>query len=255
MTESECSVANARASRSGARRGNRRGRPTLHGTLGLPHRRAAVILFAHGSGSGRKSPRNQYVAQVLQEAGLGTLLIDLLEEEEASDRSKVFDIPLLAGRLQAAAALAGRPARNRGPAAWVFRGEHRGRRRTRRGRASTRLDRCDRLARRPPGSGHDALPRVTAPCLLIVGGNDRAGPRAQPAGVRTHDVSAAALVVPGATHLFPEPGALEEVAQRAKEWFLQYLVAAEDRSMTRTEAFVRGPGSTTLGIPSGPSRH
>ena len=76
---------------------------TIRGTLGLPTGASAVVVFAHGSGSGRFSPRNQYVARVLQKAGLATLLLDLLEEDEAGDRSKVFDIALLAGRLQAAA--------------------------------------------------------------------------------------------------------------------------------------------------------
>src|SRR3954454_24681287 len=74
----------------------------LDGDLEVPSGARAVVVFAHGSGSGRFSPRNQYVAQVLQEAGLGTLLLDLLEEDEANDRSKVFDIGLLAKRLQAA---------------------------------------------------------------------------------------------------------------------------------------------------------
>ena len=92
---------------------------------------AAVVLFAHGSGSGRKSPRNQYVADVLQNAGLGTLLIDLLEEEEASDRSKVFDIALLAARLRAAAQWLAGHARNSHPAARILRGKHRRRGRTR----------------------------------------------------------------------------------------------------------------------------
>ena len=83
---------------------------TLRGTLKRPRGAVAVVVFAHGSGSGRHSPRNQYVAQVLEEAGLGTLLLDLLEDAEADDRSKVFDIGLLAGRLQAAADwLAGQP--------------------------------------------------------------------------------------------------------------------------------------------------
>ena len=86
------------------------GRRTLRGTLSRPRGASAVVVFAHGSGSGRFSPRNQYVARVLQEAGLATLLLDLLEEDEANDRSKVFDIELLADRLQAAADwLAGRP--------------------------------------------------------------------------------------------------------------------------------------------------
>ena len=79
------------------------GKQVVRGTLIVPSGATAVVVFAHGSGSGRFSPRNQYVAQVLQEAGLATLLVDLLEEEEANDRARVFDIALLAGRLESVA--------------------------------------------------------------------------------------------------------------------------------------------------------
>src|SRR5688572_22390947 len=79
------------------------GRRRLFGTLTLPPNAEGVVAFAHGSGSGRFSPRSQFVAEVLQDAGLATLLLDLLEEDEADDRTKVFDIPLLAGRLHSAA--------------------------------------------------------------------------------------------------------------------------------------------------------
>jgi putative phosphoribosyl transferase len=197
---------------------------TLHGTLGLPHQGPAIVLFAHGSGSGRKSPRNQYVAQVLQNAGLGTLLIDLLEEEEASDRSKVFDIPLLASRLQAAAAwLASQPetaglrlgyfgASTGAGAALVA--------------AAQAPDSIGAIVSRGgrPDLAKDALPRVTAPCLLIVGGDDRQVLELNRQAYERLTCLRRVVVVPGATHLFPEPGALEEVAQRATEWFLQHLV-------------------------------
>ena len=82
------------------------GDKVVRGTLVLPGGAAAAVVFAHGSGSGRFSPRNQYVARVLNEAGLATLLVDLLEEQEAGDRACVFDIPLLAGRLRCAAEVA-----------------------------------------------------------------------------------------------------------------------------------------------------
>ena len=102
------------------------GRRRLSGILHVPPGATGVIAFAHGSGSGRFSPRNQFAARVLQESRLATLLLDLLEEEEAPDRKKVFDIELLADRLESAATwLSGEPA-TRGPAARLFRSEYRG---------------------------------------------------------------------------------------------------------------------------------
>jgi putative phosphoribosyl transferase len=196
----------------------------LRGLLGLPDRASAVVLFAHGSGSGRQSPRNQYVAQVLQSAGLATLLIDLLEEEEASDRSKVFDIQLLSERLQAAARwLAAAPETSRLRLGYFG--------------ASTGAGAAIVAAAQEPHSvgaivarggrpdlADDALPLVTAPCLLIVGGNDRQVLELNRQAYERMKCLRRLIVIPGATHLFPEPGALEEVAQRAKAWFLEYLV-------------------------------
>jgi putative phosphoribosyl transferase len=196
---------------------------TLRGTLRQPPGARAVVVFAHGSGSSRFSPRNRYVAQVLEEAGLATLLMDLLEEDEANDRSKVFDIALLADRLRAAADwLAGQP-ETTGLRLGYF-------------GASTGAGAALLAAGRDPGSvgavvsrggrpdlAREALARVTAPTLLIVGGDDEivlelnreAFDRL--AGARQLDI------VPGATHLFQEPGALEEVARLAREWFVHYL--------------------------------
>lgn len=201
------------------------GRRTIRGTLSRPRNAQGVVVFAHGSGSGRFSPRNQYVARVLQEAGLATLLMDLLEPDEAEDRSKVFDIELLADRLQAAAGwLKGRP-ETAGLRPGYF-------------GASTGAGAALLAAGREPDSvgavvsrggrpdlARDALERVTAPTLLIVGSNDEivlelnreAFDRL--AGIRQLDI------VPGATHLFEEPGALDEVARLAREWFLHYLVS------------------------------
>ena len=201
---------------------------TLRGTLRLPHQAQAVVLFAHGSGSGRHSPRNQYVAQVLQDADMGTLLIDLLEDEEANDRSKVFDIPLLAERLRAAAAwLAGH-------------GETSGLRLGYFG-ASTGAGAALLAASQEPGSvgaivsrggrpdlAYDALPEVTAPCLLIVGGNDQQVLELNRKAYERLKCLRRLKVIPGASHLFPEPGALEEVARLAREWFLEYLCETMD---------------------------
>jgi putative phosphoribosyl transferase len=183
---------------------------TLRGMLALPHQAPAIVLFAHGSGSGRKSPRNQQVARALQEAGLGTLLIDLLEDEEANDRSKVFDIALLAGRLKSAAD-------------WYF-GASTGAGAALLAAAST-PDSIGAIVSRGgrPDLAGDALPRVTAPCLLIVGGNDQVVLELNRQAYERLTCLRRLAVVPGATHLFPEPGALEDVANRARDWFLQYL--------------------------------
>ena len=183
-----------------------------------------MVVFAHGSGSGRFSPRNQYVAQVLEEAGLATLLLDLLEEDEANDRSKVFDIALLADRLAGRGRLARGPPRDREPAPGLLRRQHR-----------APAPRCWRPAGRPsrsarssraaagPTSPHGALPRVTAPTLLIVGGNDEIVLELNREAFDQLTGARQLEIVPGATHLFPEPGALEEVARLAREWFLHYL--------------------------------
>jgi putative phosphoribosyl transferase len=196
----------------------------LHGTLGLPDHAGAVVLFAHGSGSGRKSPRNQYVAQVLQGAGLATLIIDLLEEEEATDRSKVFDIALLAGRLRAAAH-------------WLAVWPETAHLRLGYFGASTGAGAALLAAAQAPESvgaivsrggrpdlAHEALPLVTAPCMLIVGDRDRQVLELNRQAYERMKCLRRLYVVSGATHLFPEPGTLEEVARRAKEWFVQYLV-------------------------------
>jgi len=199
------------------------GERTVRGTLSLPPGASGVVVFAHGSGSGRFSPRNQYVAQVLQKAGLATLLVDLLEEDEAGDRANVFDIALLAGRLQAAADwLATQPETEKlrlgyfgastgaGAALWA---------------AAAAPQSVGAIVSRGgrPDLARDALPRVTAPTLLIVGGDDEVVLELNREAFELLECSRQLDVVPGATHLFPEPGTLEEVARLAEEWFLHYL--------------------------------
>jgi putative phosphoribosyl transferase len=199
------------------------GRHTIRGTLALPRGARAVVVFAHGSGSGRYSPRNQYVAQVLQEAGLGTLLLDLLEEQEAEDRRNVFDISLLAGRLQAAAAYLAEQQDTQGLALGYF-------------GASTGAGAALLAAARAPDSvaavvsrggrpdlASDVLPEVTAPTRLIVGGDDEVVLELNREAFELLTCPRQLDVVPGATHLFPEPGALEEVARLAQVWFVHYL--------------------------------
>jgi putative phosphoribosyl transferase len=196
----------------------------LEGLLVIPAEPAAVVAFAHGSGSGRFSPRNQYVAGVLQEAGLATLLLDLLEEEEADDRRKVFDIALLADRLRAAADWLARD-----PATCPLRLGYFG--------ASTGAAAALVAAARQPEAvgavvsrggrpdlAWDDLPAVAAPTLLIVGGRDEEVLELNRQALALLDCPKELTVIPGATHLFPEPGALEEVARVACRWFTQYLI-------------------------------
>jgi putative phosphoribosyl transferase len=199
------------------------GDKVVRGTLVLPGAAAAAVVFAHGSGSGRFSPRNQYVARVLNEAGLATLLVDLLEEQEAGDRSRVFDIPLLASRLRCAAEwLSAQP--ETAPMRLGFFG------------ASTGAGAALLAAGREPASvgaivsrggrpdlARDVLPRVTAPTLLIVGGNDEVVIELNREAYNLLECPRRLDVVPGASHLFSEPGTLEAVARLAREWFLHYL--------------------------------
>jgi len=199
------------------------GRAQMEGMVEVPEGARGVVLFAHGSGSGRFSPRNQFVARVLREGGLATLLIDLLEEWESQDRSKVFDIGLLAERLLSATEWLQADPETRELAIGYF-GASTG--------AAAALEAAARggyeikaIVSRGgrPDLAMEYLPRVTAPTLLIVGGNDwPVIPLNEEALDRLTCVKELAIV-PGASHLFEEPGTLEEVARLAREWFGKYL--------------------------------
>ena len=130
----------------------------LEGMLGLPESCVGIVLFAHGSGSGRFSPRNNFVARALREAGIATLLFDLLTEEEAQDRRNVFDIPLLADRLLMAIAWVQTGSRDRAAAGRLFRRQYRCGRSSGRGGLRDMAHRSDRVAGRPP------RPRRVCPC-------------------------------------------------------------------------------------------
>ena len=197
----------------------------LEGDLAIPENAQGIVLFAHGSGSSRLSPRNNYVAGILREAGLATLLFDLLTAREDRNYATRFDIPLLTQRLLeatrwlqdreeiaalpvgyfgastgAAAALRAAADLGRGIAAVVSRGG------------------------RPDLAGAEALDRVTAPTLLIVGGLDDVVIDLNRDAYAAMRCERSLEIVPGATHLFEEPGTLEQAAHLAAHWFGKFLV-------------------------------
>lgn len=201
----------------------------LKGFLAVPASANGIVVFAHGSGSSRLSPRNTQVARAFNQAGLATLLFDLLLPDEASDRHKVFDIPLLAGRLEealdwieeeetttdlavglfgastgAAAALTAAARRSELVSAVVSRG----------GR---------------PDLAADALANVLAPTLLIVGERDEIVIDLNRRAMAQLTCPTRLEIVPGATHLFEEPGTLDRVVTLATSWFVQYLDKGSER--------------------------
>ena len=207
------------------------GQVALEGNLSLPERAGGVVLFAHGSGSSRHSPRNRHVARMLNRANLATLLVDLLTpEEEALDVWTVhlrFDIGLLTGRLI-------------GATDWLT--QHPDTRHLRVGyfgastgagaalvAAAERPDVVGAVVSRGgrPDLAGPALARVRAPTLLIVGGYDLQVIQLNRVAFAQLHSEKELVIVPGATHLFEEPGTLDEVAQLAREWFERYLMAAQ----------------------------
>jgi len=202
----------------------------LPGHLTIPPGARAVVVFAHGSGSSRHSPRNVYVAEVLRDAGLGTLLFDLLTPDEERDRANVFDIALLGDRLSRAVGwLRAQPwggavgvglfGASTGAAAALW--------------AAADDDTIAAIVSRGgrPDLAGDRLRRVRTPTLLIVGGLDATvlglneSARAQLAG------PSELVVIPGATHLFPEPGTLEAAAARARDWFVSAFAVGATRGV------------------------
>ena len=198
----------------------------LHGDLSVPEGATGLILFAHGSGSSRLSPRNRYVASVLNNSGFATLLFDLLTpEEEEHDTVTAhyrFNIPLLAGRMARATEWVAHYERTRQLALAYFGAST--------GAAAalvasaTRTDIAAIVSRggRPDLAG-EALPQVHAPTLLIVGGNDFEVIRLNQEAMRAMTAHCELKLVPGATHLFEEPGALDQVTHLAADWFNIYL--------------------------------
>ncbi len=197
----------------------------LKALLGIPQSATGLVIFAHGSGSGRLSPRNNNVADALRQAGLATLLLDLLTPEEERDRANVFDIPLLASRLvDATRWAAAEPATahlkpgyfgastGAGAALVAAASENVGAVVSRGGR---------------PDLADEALPQVKAPTLLIVGSLDGPVIELNREAAARMKAPKEIVIVPGAGHLFEEPGTLDAVVKHATRWLLRYLGGAE----------------------------
>ncbi len=197
---------------------------SLEGMLEVPQNAQGVVLFAHGSGSSRHSPRNNYVAGVLRTSGLTTLLIDLLTREEDSDYANRFNIPLLTQRLLAAARWLRETPQTQTLHVGLF-------------GASTGAAAALMVAAQMPGkigavvsrggrpdlAGADELSRVKAPSLFLVGGFDDVVIELNQQAYAHLDCQKELVIIPGATHLFEEPGTLEEVARQAAQWFSHFL--------------------------------
>ena len=193
----------------------------LEGALYLPRHPNGLIIFAHGSGSSRFSPRNRYVAERLVARGFACLLFDLLTSEEADDRRNVFDIPLLGARVREAIAWAAESdlhdlpiglfgASTGAAAALVAAADE--------ARVAAVVSRGGR-----PDLAGEALARVEAPTLLIVGGFDYEVIELNRDAQRLMKCKSRLDIVPGATHLFEEPGTLESVVEHATNWFIEYV--------------------------------
>ncbi len=203
------------------------GEVSLEGNLTVPAGAGAVVLFAHGSGSSRHSPRNRYVAEVLQQAGLATLLIDLLtpDEEQIDNRTAQlrFDIGMLAGRLVGATDwLNGQPSTQHLQVGYFGASTGGGAALVAAAQRPAAVGAVVSRGGRPDLAG-EALPEVQAPTLLIVGGLDTPVIEMNRHAMAQIRVETRLVIVPGATHLFEEPGTLEEVARLARDWFLKEL--------------------------------
>jgi putative phosphoribosyl transferase len=208
------------------------GAVTLPGELELPAQPRGVVVFSHGSGSGRRSTRNRYVAGELRQSGIGTLLLDLLTEAEDEDYDNRFDIPLLTERLGDAVRFVQRHPAARELPVGLF-GASTGAASALRVAAAMPHEIGAVVSRggRPDLAGRGVLASVKAPTLLIVGAADHGVIELNDAA---HDAlqncTRQLVLVPGATHLFEEPGTLEEVARLAADWFERHLAASSPAS-------------------------
>lgn len=210
----------------------------LEGDLTLPEAAVGLVLFAHGSGSSRFSPRNRHVARILNEAGLATMLVDLLTRDEERRDAQTghlrFDIGLLAERLTGVADWLTRQTDTQALSIGCF------------GASTGAAAALVTAAQRPdtvhavvsrggrPDLAGPHLPRVRAPTLLIVGGNDHPVIRMNRDAFTQLNAEKELVIVPGATHLFEEPGTLDTVAQLARQWFVTHLRDSTQRGDVRT---------------------
>lgn len=207
------------------------GDAALKGFICVPSRVRGIVLFAHGSGSGRLSPRNQFVADVLNKANLATLLMDLLDERETNDPHLVFDIDFLTERLMRATDWVGTQRALDSMAIGYF-GASTG--------AAAALQAAARLGTKikavvsrggRPDLAMNFLPDVQSPTLLIVGGDDEPVIPLNERAFERLTCEKELVIIPGATHLFEEPGALEKVAEYAATWFTRFLIRPSRREI------------------------
>ncbi|GAS89465.1 dienelactone hydrolase family protein [Mycolicibacterium brisbanense] len=199
------------------------GQASVAGHLTIPENARGVVVFAHGSGSSRHSPRNRYVAEILNAAGFGTLLFDLLTVDEERNRANVFDIGLLASRLVGVTRwLADQPDTAALPIGYFGASTGAGAALTAAADPRVRVKAIVSRGGRADLAGR-ALARVLAPTLLIVGGRDHAVIELNQRARALIPGRCELAIVPGAGHVFEEPGTLEQVAKLACEWFAEYL--------------------------------
>jgi putative phosphoribosyl transferase len=201
------------------------GSQQLEGILTVPEPAIGLVIFAHGSGSSRLSPRNTYVAERLQERGIATLLFDLLTEEEADDRRNVFHVPLLASRLEEALVWSREDPDTAALPVGLF-GASTGSAAALVTAAQNPSEIAAIVSRggRPDMAG-EAIAQIRAQTLLIVGGADTVVLELNEDAYAALNCTKHLHVVPGATHLFEEPGALDKVVEAAGDWFAQHLQA------------------------------
>ena len=197
--------------------------PSLAAILGIPEGAKGIVIFAHGSGSGRLSPRNNYVAERLREVGLATLLLDLLTPEEELDRRNVFDIGLLASRLKFAADWAASEPETAELRPCYFGASTGGGAALRAAAGDPRIAAIVSRGGRPDLAGGHVLAHVEAPTLLIVGELDGVVIELNAAAYDAMQCERDMVIIPGATHLFEEPGTLDQVVDHAQDWFLKHL--------------------------------
>ena len=195
----------------------------LMAILGIPHHARGLVIFAHGSGSGRLSPRNNHVAAQLRENGLATLLLDLLTPDEEQDRRNVFDLALLASRLRVAVDWAAAHAPTSQLRPCYFGASTGGGAALRAAANDARIAAVVSRGGRPDLAGLDALQRVRAPTQLIVGGLDGIVIDLNEQALQAMRCERELVIVPGASHLFEEPGTLDQVVTHASAWFLRHL--------------------------------